>query len=74
MLTKKGFQQAIVDSVAAYPAVAPLYQAGDPRILQSLDAVATMLAMFSSQIETAMAEPFEKVRNSTVRLMLPCAG
>ncbi|WP_292992655.1 hypothetical protein [Nitrosomonas sp.] len=66
MLTKKDFQQAIVDSVAAFPAVAPLYQAGDPRILQSLDAMATMLAMFSSQIETAMAEPFEKVRDATV--------
>ncbi len=55
MLTKKDFQQAIVDSVANYPAVAPLYQVGDPRILQSLDAMATMLAMFSAQIETAMA-------------------
>ena len=40
MLIKKDFQQAIVDFVAAYPAVAPLYQAGDPRILQSLDAMA----------------------------------
>src|SRR5665648_1252964 len=66
MLTKKDFQQAIVDSVANYPTVAPLYQAGDPRILQSLDAMAAMLAMFSSQIETAMAEPFEKVRDATV--------
>ena len=66
MLTKKDFQQAIVDSVANYPAVAPLYQVGDPRILQSLDAMATMLAMFSAQIETAMAEPFEKVRDATV--------
>lgn len=66
MLVKKDFQQAIVDSIAAYPAIAPLYQAGDPRILQSLDAMATMLAMFSSQIETAMAEPFEKVRDATV--------
>lgn len=66
MLTKKDFQRAIVDSVTNYPAVAPLYQSGDPRILQSLDAMATMLAMFSSQIETAMAEPFEKVRDATV--------
>ena len=66
MLTKRDFQQAIVDSIATFPAVAPLYQAGDPRILQSLDAMATMLAMFSAQIETAMAEPFEKARDATV--------
>lgn len=66
MLTKSDFQQAIRDSIAAYPAVAPLYQAGDPRILQHLDAMATMLAMFSAQIEAAQAEPFEKVRDATV--------
>lgn len=66
MLTKADFQQAIRDSIDAYPAVAPLYQAGDPRITQHLDAMATMLAMFSAQIETAQAEPFEKVRDATV--------
>lgn len=66
MLTKADFQQAIKDSIAAYPAVAPLYQAGDPRITQNLDAMATMLAMFSAQLEVAMAEPFEKTRDATV--------
>ncbi len=66
MLTKSDFQQAIADSINNYPAVAPLYQAGDPRIIQHLDAMATMLAMLSAQIETAMTEPFEKVRDSTV--------
>ena len=66
MLTKADFQQAIKDSIAAYPAVAPLYQAGDPRIMQNLDAMATMLAMFSAQLEVAMAEPFEKTRDATV--------
>ncbi|CAN5293523.1 hypothetical protein BH10PSE16_BH10PSE16_00690 [soil metagenome] len=66
MLTKADFQQAIADSVAGYPAIAPLYQAGDPRITQHLDAMATMLAMFSAQLETAMAEPFEKTRDATV--------
>jgi len=66
MLTKADFQQAIKDSIASYPAIAPLYNAGDPRITQHLDAMATMLAMFSAQIETAMAEPFEKVRDATV--------
>lgn len=66
MLTKSDFQKAIADSIMAHPAVAPLYQAGDPRILQHLDAMATMLAMFSAQIEGAMSEPFEKSRNATI--------
>ena len=66
MLTKSDFQHAIADSINKYPAVAPLYLAGDPRIIQHLDAMATMLAMLSAQVETAMTEPFEKVRDSTV--------
>jgi len=66
MLTKADFQAAIRDSIAAYPAVAPLYQAGDPRIMQHLDAMATMLAMLSAQIEVAQSEPFEKTRDTTV--------
>lgn len=66
MLTKSDFQQAIADSITGYPAIAPLYQAGDPRITQHLDAMATMLAMFSTQLEVAMAEPFEKTRDATV--------
>ena len=55
MLTKADFQQAIADSVAGYPAIAPLYQAGDPRITQHLDAMATMLGMLCAQLEVAMA-------------------
>ena len=55
MLTKADFQKAIEDSITNYPAIEPLYRAGDPRVTQGLDAMATMLAMFSSQIETAMA-------------------
>lgn len=66
MLTREDFQQAIDDSVARYPAVGALYRARDPRILQHLDAMATMLAMYSSQLEVAQAEPFEKVRDATV--------
>ena len=66
MLTKADFQRAIRDSISSYPAIAPLYQAGDPRVLQHLDAMATMLAMFSAQLETAMSEPFEKTRDATV--------
>lgn len=66
MLTKADFQQAIRDSISAYPAISPLYQAGDPRVTQHLDAMAAMLAMFSAQLETAMSEPFEKTRDATV--------
>ena len=66
MLTKADFQQAIADSVAGYPAIAPLYQAGDPRITQHLDAMATMLGMLCAQLEVAMAEPFDKTRDATV--------
>ena len=66
MLTKADFQRAIRDSISSYPAIAPLYQSGDPRVLQHLDAMATMLAMFSAQLETAMSEPFEKTRDATV--------
>lgn len=66
MLTKADFQQVIKDSIAAYPAIAPLYQAGDPRITQHLDAMATMMGMLSAQLETAMTEPFQKTRTATV--------
>lgn len=66
MLTKADFQRAIRDSIASYPSIAPLYQSGDPRIMQHLDAMATMLAMFSAQVEVARAEAFEKTRDATV--------
>jgi len=66
MLIKADFSKAIADSIVKYPAIGPLYQAGDPRILQGLDAMATMLAMMSAQMEAAQAEPFEKVRDATV--------
>lgn len=66
MLTKADFQRAIQDSIGNYPAIAALAQAGDPRVLQHMDAMAAMLAMLSAQIEAAQAEPFEKVRDATV--------
>ncbi len=66
MLTKQDLQQVIQDSINEYPSLAPLYQAGDPRILQHLNAMATMLSMLSAQVETSMAEPYEKTRDSTV--------
>jgi hypothetical protein len=66
MLTKSDLQAAIAAAINNYPDVAPLYQVGDPRIIQHLDAMATMHAMLSAQIEIAQAEPFEKVRDATV--------
>lgn len=66
MLTKGDFQAAIRDSIANYPALGPLYQASDPRLLQPLDAMATMLAMLSAQVEAALSEPFEKSRDATI--------
>ena len=66
MYTKADFTDAIKNTIENYPAIAALYRAGDPRILQNLEAQATMLAMLSSQLEVAMAEPFEKVRDATV--------
>lgn len=66
MLTKADFIAAIDATISDYPSLAPLYLAGDPRILQHLSAMATILSMLSGQIEEAQAEPFEKVRDSTV--------
>ena len=66
MLTKADFETAIKNSIAKFPSLAPLFLAGDPRILQHLDAMATMCAMLSSQIEVAMTEPFEKARDATI--------
>lgn len=66
MYTKADFQQKIADTISNYQSIAQLYQVGDPRLLQHLDAMATMLAMLSVQIETAQAEPYDKVRDSTV--------
>jgi hypothetical protein len=66
MYVKKDFDDAIASTINNYPSVSPLYQTGDPRIMQHLGAMATMLAMLSAQLETAQAEPFEKVRDATV--------
>ena len=66
MLTKEDFQNAIQNSLARYPSVQALYEAGDPRIRQHLDAMAAMLSLFSSQLEVAQTEQFEKTRDSTI--------
>lgn len=66
MLTKEDFTEAIKQAFLKREMTASLYQAGDPRILQTLEAQATMLAMFSQQVEIAMQEPFVKARDATV--------
>lgn len=66
MLLREDFQKAIDSSVSRYPAVSALVKAGDPRVLQHLDAMATMFAMYSAQLEVSTAEPFDKTRDSTV--------
>lgn len=66
MYTKEDFQEKIKNAMLARPQTALLYQAGDPRLLQIMDAQATMLAMLSQQIEVAMSEPFLKSRDATV--------
>ncbi|PKF35543.1 hypothetical protein [Acinetobacter proteolyticus] len=66
MITKQEFTQSAFASIGDYPTLEILYQAKDPRLFQNIEAMATMLAMFSSQLEVAQAEPFEKTKDSTV--------
>lgn len=66
MLTRDDFLTAIGHSMDRYPTLGGLYRVRDPRLLQHLEAMATMLALYSAQLEVAMAEPFEKVRDATV--------
>ena len=66
MFLKSDFQAALVAAIASRPAAATAYQAGDPRLLAQLDAMATMMAMLSQQIDVAESEPFIKARLGTV--------
>ena len=66
ILTRSDFDQIIADSISAYPTLTPLYQAKDPRILQPLNAMATMLSMFSAQVEVSILESFKKTRNGII--------
>lgn len=66
MLTKSDFERAIELTISDYPTIAPLYEAKDPRIMQNLEAMASMLAMFSAQIETAQTEQYNKTRDGTI--------
>jgi hypothetical protein len=66
MITAQEFNQAIANSIVNYPALAPLFEAKDPRILQPLEAISGMLSMLSAQLDVAASEPFDKVRDATV--------
>lgn len=66
MKTRQDFI-AIVDQTSdKNDLLAALRRAGDPRYFQLQDAIATMNAMLSQQMELAMMEPFDKVRDATV--------
>lgn len=64
--TKKDFQDKIAAEISNYPTAAQFFQARDPRLLASLDAMAAMLALLSSEQEVAAFEPFTKARDMTV--------
>lgn len=66
MQTKSDFLLAVDNLIDKYPSIAARYKTKDPIIMQQIEAKATMLSMLSSQIETALGEAFEKVRDSTV--------
>lgn len=66
MYLKSDFMAALVAAVSSRPAAATAYKAGDPRILAQMDAMATMLAMLSQQVDVAEVEPFLKARMGTV--------
>ncbi len=66
MLTKSDFQDRINTLAQQNDTLAPLFNVQDPRLTQHIDAMATMLSMFSAQIEVAIGESFERVRDATV--------
>jgi hypothetical protein len=66
MKTKQDFVKIIDQTADQYSQIAALRRAGDPRYFQLQESIATMLAMLSQQVEVAMMEPFDKVRDATV--------
>ncbi len=66
MKTKKDFQDLIAAEISNYPAASTMYRARDARLLASLDAMASMLALLSAEQDVAAAEPFTKARDATV--------
>lgn len=60
------FVAAAEDKFTSHPAIALSYNAGDPRVVAPILANATMMAMFSIQLDVAESEPFVKARDGTV--------
>lgn len=66
MYSVDDFKNAALPLIAARPAAAAAFRAGDPRFKAQIDAMATMLAMMSAQVDVAEVEPFVKARDGTV--------
>lgn len=64
--TRDDFLREVNNETMNYPAIAQAYQAGDPRLLANLGAMASMLTMLSSQLDEVSMEAFSKVRDTTV--------
>lgn len=64
--SREDFVQAIAAEISNHPLAAQYYQAGDPRLLAQLGAMATMLSMLSQQIDVESMEPFVMSRDTTV--------
>lgn len=64
--TLEDFQAAIAAEISNHPIASQFYQAGDPRLLAQLGAMATMLTMVSQQLDVESMEPFTKARDTTV--------
>lgn len=65
-LTRDDFLAAIAAEVSSQPLAAQYYQAGDPRLIAQMNAMATMLSMISQQLDVESMEPFIKARDTTV--------
>lgn len=66
MISKKQFMAQAEAAIANYPVAAQFYQAKDPRILAQIEAMASMLSLFSESLDVQAAEPFTKARDVTV--------
>lgn len=65
-VTRDDLLVSLQAEVQSRPTVALYYQAGDPRLLAQMGAMATMLAMISEQIDVQSMEVFQKTRDTTV--------
>ena len=65
-ISRDEFLAALQDQARGKPAIAARMAVGDPAISASIGAMATMLAMLSSQIDLVAGEVFTKARDTTV--------